>query len=126
MNFSQNFHISQLSMILTWMKITSSPSILTYLILVNLISHQQTNIFPFLHVNTRSLCKNFDQLQSVLSGVRLVFDLIGITDPKQQIEKDFITNVDIIMTIIYILNPLKEQQEELQFMPTISCRLLNK
>ena len=51
--------------------------------------------FSIFHVNTRSLCKIFDQLQSVLSSVGLVFDLIGITETKQQTEKDFITNVDI-------------------------------
>ena len=51
--------------------------------------------FSIFHVNTRSLSKNFDQLQSVLSGLGLVFDLIGITETKQQMEKDFITNVDI-------------------------------
>ena len=98
MDFDQNFHISQHSMILTWTEIASSPSIqniLTYPISANLISHQQTNNFPFFHVNTRSLFKNFDQIQSVLSGLGLVFVLIGITEAKQQMEKDFIKNVDV-------------------------------
>ena len=47
------------------------------------------------HMNTRSLSKNFDQLQNVLSAVETNFDVVGITETKQQVEKDFITNVDL-------------------------------
>ena len=46
-------------------------------------------------LNTRSLSKNFDQLQNVLSATKTKFDLIGITETKQKINKDFITNVSI-------------------------------
>ena len=46
-------------------------------------------------MNTRSLSKNFDQLQNVLSAAKTKFDLIGITETKQQINKDFITNVSL-------------------------------
>ena len=74
--------------------------------------------FSIFHVITRSLSKNFDQLQSVLSGLGLVFDLIGITQTKQQ--RKISLQMLILMAIIYILNPLKEQQEELQFMLTIN------
>ena len=42
------------------------------------------------HVNTRSLSKNFDQLQNVLSAVETKFDVVGTTETKQQVEKDFI------------------------------------
>ena len=45
-----------------------------------------------------------------------MFDLIAITETKQQIEKDFITNVDINGYHLYTQPSLKEQQEELQFM----------
>ena len=44
--------------------------------------------FSLFHVNTGSLCKNFHQLLSVLSSLKVYFDLIGITETKQQIGKD--------------------------------------
>ena len=50
--------------------------------------------FSLFHVNTGSLSKNFDQLLSVLSSLKFNFDLIGITETKQQIGKDFLVNVD--------------------------------
>ena len=51
--------------------------------------------FSLFHVNTRSLSKNFDQLQNVLSAAKIDFDLIGITETKQQVDKDFLVNVNI-------------------------------
>ena len=51
--------------------------------------------FSLFHVNTRSLSKNFDQLLSVLSSLTVNFDVIGITETKQQIGKDFLVNVDV-------------------------------
>ena len=36
--------------------------------------------FSLFHVNTRSLSKNFDQPQNVLSAAKSDFDLIGITE----------------------------------------------
>ena len=42
------------------------------------------------HVNTRSLSKNVDQLLNVLSAAEAKFDVIGITETKQQME-----NVDL-------------------------------
>ena len=51
--------------------------------------------FSSFHVNTRSLSKNFDQLQNVLSAAKIGFDLIGITEAKQQVDKDFLVNVNI-------------------------------
>ena len=51
--------------------------------------------FSLFHVNTRSLSKNFDQPQNVLSAAKTKFDLVGITETKQQINKDFITNVSL-------------------------------
>ena len=53
------------------------------------------------HVNTRSLSKNFDQLQNVLSAVETKFDMVGITETKQQVEKDFITDVDLDGYCVY-------------------------
>ena len=57
--------------------------------------------FSLFHVNTRSLSKNFDQLLNVLSAVETKFDVLGITETKQQVEKDFITNVDINGYCVY-------------------------
>ena len=51
--------------------------------------------FSLFHVNTRSFSKNFDQLLSVLSSLKVNFNLIGITETKQQIGKDFLVNVDV-------------------------------
>ena len=51
--------------------------------------------FPLFHVNTRSLSKNFDQLLFVLSSLKVNFDLIGITETKQQIWEHFLANVDV-------------------------------
>ena len=51
--------------------------------------------FSLFHVNTRSLSKNFDQLQNVLSAAKIDFDLIGIIETKQQVDKDFLVNVNI-------------------------------
>ena len=75
--------------------------------------------FSIFHVSTRSLSKNFDQLQSVLSGLGLVFDLIGITETHNRSRKISLQML-ISLTIIYIVNPLKEQWEELQFMLIIN------
>ena len=46
-------------------------------------------------MNKRSLSKNSDQLLNVLSAAKTKFDLIQITETKQQINKDFITNVNL-------------------------------
>ena len=51
--------------------------------------------FSLFHVNTRSLSKNFDQLLSVLSSLKVDLDLIKMTETKQQIGKDFLVNVDV-------------------------------
>ena len=51
--------------------------------------------FSLFHVNTRSLSKNFDQLYTMLSALRVSFDLLGISETKQQTGKNFISNVNI-------------------------------
>ena len=45
-------------------------------------------------MNIRSRSKNFGELQNVLSAAKTKFDLIGITETKQKINKDFIANVN--------------------------------
>ena len=51
--------------------------------------------FSLFHVNARTLYNNFDQLLSVLSAAGISFDLLGITETKEQIGKGFTINVDI-------------------------------
>ena len=46
-------------------------------------------------MNTRSLSKNFDQLQNVLSASKTLFDAIGISETKQNVDKDVIVIVNI-------------------------------
>ena len=41
------------------------------------------------------MSKNLDQLQNVLSAAKIDFDLIGTTETKQQVDKDFLVNVNI-------------------------------
>ena len=54
----------------------------------------ETN-FSLFHANIRSLSKHFDELQSLLSATKIPFDIIGLTESKQSIDKDFLTNVKI-------------------------------
>ena len=51
--------------------------------------------FSLFHVNARSLSKNFDQLLCVFSASNIPFDVLGITETKQQTDKGFLTNVSI-------------------------------
>ena len=48
-----------------------------------------------MHVNIRNLSKHIDELKTVLLMSKIKFDLIGITEFKQQVGKDFIVNVDM-------------------------------
>ena len=63
--------------------------------LANLNADKQSNNFSLCHVNIRSLCKHFDQLHSLLCSTKTPFDIIGITETKQIINKDFVINVNI-------------------------------
>ena len=51
--------------------------------------------FSLFHVNTRSLSKSFDQLCTMLSALGVSFDLLEISESKQQAGKNFISNVNI-------------------------------
>ena len=57
--------------------------------------------FSLFHVNTRSLSKNFDELSAVLSALGISSDVLGITETKQQIGKEFISNVKIDNYLMY-------------------------
>ena len=52
-------------------------------------------------MNTRSLAKNFDELSAVLSALGISLDVLGITETKQQIGKEFISNVNIDNFLMY-------------------------
>ena len=62
---------------------------------VKLSSSLSEKTFSSFNSNTRSLSKNFDQLQNVLSATKTRFDVIGITKTKQRIDKDFLVNVNM-------------------------------
>ena len=58
--------------------------------------------FSLFHVNTRSLAENFDELSAALSALGISLgDVLGITETKQQIRKEFISNVNIDNCLMY-------------------------
>ena len=73
----------QLLKILTLMSCQSTQCRMTFLHLLNII-HKE-GLFHVSHKYEKSI-KNFDQLQNVLSALKTKFDLIGITETKQQVD----------------------------------------
>ena len=63
--------------------------------LAKLNVNNQSNNFSMFHVNTRSLTKHFDQFYSLICATKIPFDVIGLTETKQSINKDFLLNVNI-------------------------------
>ena len=61
--------------------------------LAKLNINNQSNNFSMCHVNTRSLTKHFDQLYFLICATKIPFDVIGLTETKQSIIKDFLLNV---------------------------------
>ena len=57
--------------------------------------------FSLFHANTGSLSENFDELSAVLTALGISFDVLGITEMKQQIGKEFISNVNIDNHLMY-------------------------
>ena len=58
-------------------------------------NHHHTKDFSLFHVNIRSLSKHFNELHTLLHVSKISFDVIGITESKQSLNKDFLTNVKI-------------------------------
>ena len=58
-------------------------------------SNTQVPNFSLFHVNIRSLSKHFDELHSLLYSTKIPFDVIGVTETKQLVNKDFLTDVNI-------------------------------
>ena len=51
--------------------------------------------FSVFHTNIRSLSKHIDALHTQLNMVNIPFDVLGISETKQQVDKDFLSNVQI-------------------------------
>ena len=60
-----------------------------------ILTNAQVPDFSLFHVTIRSLSKHFDELHSHLYLTKILFDVIGVTETKQLINKDFLTNVNI-------------------------------
>ena len=58
------------------------------------LNRSLSKYFALFHTNVRSLAKHFDELQSLLSTLQTEFDVIGISETKENIDKGFISNVD--------------------------------
>ena len=56
------------------------------------VANQDLSLF---HMNSRSLTLHFDQLHSLISNLKIPFDLVGITEIRQQKDTNFFTNVNI-------------------------------
>ena len=54
-------------------------------------------------MNTRSLSKNFDQFQNVLSTSKTLFDVTGISETKKKLTK-ILLSMSTLMLIICIHN----------------------
>ena len=55
----------------------------------------KSHSFPFSHVNVHSFTKHFEELHSLLKLTQIPFDIIGITESKQLVNTNFLTNVNI-------------------------------
>ena len=47
------------------------------------------------HSNLRSLSKHIDELQILLRSTKIPFDIIGVSETKEQVENGFLTNVNL-------------------------------
>ena len=56
------------------------------------LSKQHFSVF---HTNIRSLSKHHDTLHTQLSMINIPFDVIGISETKEQVDNEFITNVEV-------------------------------
>ena len=51
--------------------------------------------FSLFHSNLRSLSKHIDELQILLSSTKIPFDIIGVSETKEQVDNSFLTNVNL-------------------------------
>ena len=71
-NFSSYFHVNELN---------------------NIFSENEFNGTNFLHMNISSICRNFDDLQTLLAKINVKFNVIGITETR--LKKSSIRNANI-------------------------------
>ena len=57
--------------------------------------------FSLFHMNVRSLSAHHDELLVLLSGLKFTFDIIGLSETKEQCEKGFLSNVNLAGYTIY-------------------------
>ena len=60
------------------------------------LNRSLSKYFSLFHTSLRSLAKHFDELQSLLSTLLTKFDVIGISETKENIDKGFITVLMLI------------------------------
>ena len=58
-------------------------------------NHYHMKDFSLFYVSIRSPSKHFDDLHTLLYASDIPFDIIGITESKPSLNKDFLTNVKI-------------------------------
>ena len=80
---------------------------------VDMKSHSHN--FPLFHVNIRSLTKHFDELHLLLHSSEIPFNVTGISESKQLINRECPTTIDI-NGYHYTLKPQKVHVEEWQCM----------
>ena len=51
--------------------------------------------FSLFHSSLRSLSKHIDELQILLRSTKIPFDIIGVSETKEQVENGFLTNVNL-------------------------------
>ena len=51
------------------------------------LNRSLSKYFALFHTNVRSLAKHFNELQSLLSTLQSKFDVIGISETKENIDK---------------------------------------
>ena len=51
--------------------------------------------FSLFHSNLRSLSKHIEELQILLRSAKIPFDIIGVSETKEQVDKGFLTNVNL-------------------------------
>ena len=53
------------------------------------------NNFSIFHTNIKSLSKHIDSLHTQLFSTNIPFDIIGISETKQEVDKNFLVNVEL-------------------------------
>ena len=54
------------------------------------VGSQDLSLF---HMNSRSLTSHSDELRSLISNLKIPFELIGVTETRQQKDTNFLTDV---------------------------------